>query len=165
MIEPVLIIASVCEPGAGGCHPSGFRRRHHDRREPPVKTSGVCQIGIDCPPGVGAPAKALALGMSPVPRRHAPVAPPSPAQVERVVARAKPVQYVVMSAPAPAPGTGTAPVAQPARRIPASTVSAPQARTVTLPRVGGGTATSGTRSMTSRQVGIALRAAKILRVH
>lgn len=158
IVEPVLIIASVCEPGTGGCHPSGFHRRRHDRREPPVKTSGVCQIGSDCPPGVGAPAKVLALGMSPIRRPQAPVTPPvpqqpaipvpPPAQVERLVTRSKPVTYVVMSAPPAA----------------ASVVQPP--RTVTLPRGGTTTAAGGTRTITSRQAGTALRPAKILpRVH
>jgi hypothetical protein len=57
-VERTLIVASVCDVGVGNCLPSGFRRRP-PKREPPVKTSGICQIGVDCPPGVGAPAKTL----------------------------------------------------------------------------------------------------------
>jgi hypothetical protein len=57
-MERTLIVASVCDVGVGNCLPSGFRRRP-PKREPPVKTSGICQIGVDCPPGVGAPAKTL----------------------------------------------------------------------------------------------------------
>lgn len=57
-VERTLIVASVCDVGAGNCSPSGFRRRPQ-KREPPVKTSGICQTGVDCPPGVGAPAKTL----------------------------------------------------------------------------------------------------------
>jgi hypothetical protein len=58
-IERTLLVASVCDVGVGSCLPSGFRPRRPPKREPPVKTSGICQTGVDCPPGVGAPAKTL----------------------------------------------------------------------------------------------------------
>lgn len=61
IVEPaesfrVVIVTSPCEPFVGGCHGT------HDRSDAPrVKTAGICQTGIDCPAGVGGPAKALAL--------------------------------------------------------------------------------------------------------
>lgn len=59
IVQPVVVVASVCDVGSGGCLPSGFRPPR--RREPQPRTSGICQIGVDCPAGVGAPAKSVAL--------------------------------------------------------------------------------------------------------
>jgi hypothetical protein len=44
-------------------------RRHERPRRPQIKTEGICQRGVDCPPGTGTPAKAI-LTMSPIRRRE-----------------------------------------------------------------------------------------------
>lgn len=168
IVQPVVIFASICEPGVGGCGPSGFRRHRPLRRDPPVKAEGICQIGIDCPAGVGAPAQALSmrrasLSMSPVGRYTAPTPPlaapditvPVPVRTPIVAQRvgfvSKAGRDVVMSVPAPVNRVGgwTTGAARPTEAAPAS-----QSPTRTMAVRTGGV-------MTARQAGTAMRAARI----
>lgn len=80
IVEPVVIATTLCDPFVGPCH-----RRHREPERPRFKTEGICQIGIDCPPGTGAPAKEVfvpqraSLRMSPIGRPTPPPLQPPPA--------------------------------------------------------------------------------------
>jgi hypothetical protein len=154
IVQPVVILPTLCEPFVGACRRHGRRARPP---QPPVKTSGICNVGVDCPEGVGAPARALlvprraSLVMSP--RRRPvppPVAPPAvPPAASRVVRLAAPVTAPAPAAAPHAPRATTsrtialysaplrrAAMAAPASRPSPAAVAAPARRsgTMVLPR-------------------------------
>jgi hypothetical protein len=179
-VEPVAIYPSACDVYSGGCYYPGYfassgrnRFQPYDRRKYPnfgrFKTEGICQIGIDCPPGQGGPAKAMTmrsgtLTMSPV-ARPLPAEPQLPPRyavsgTTRTVTAAAGQRVLVRSKPTPlaskAPGPAVVRRTGGAFTMPARTKSG-----------GGAVARAATVSggkgvaMTSRQMGTAMRAAKL----
>jgi hypothetical protein len=123
-------------------------RRHERRQRPQSKTEGICQRGVDCPPGTGSPAKAVlvpqrvSLVMSPIRRREVvtqetpvPVSPGLPPGVSKTVI-SSPAPVVVRTGSRFSTGrvfTTTEP--QPRHATPAAAPAAPpQTRTIALPR-------------------------------
>ena len=189
MVEPVAIYPSACDVYSGNCAyytpgyfvSSGQFNRHNDydrrkyaefakidHRRPPVKTEGICTIGIDCPRGAGKPAKVIPsqqgrMTLSPV-RRPTPVEPATP---PRYVATAGTQRVVALAKPTPVAAQG-APIVR--RGAAASTIMVPVGiKTGVMPRrtVGGAMrsaapAGAAAGAMTSRQMGTAMRASKAL---
>lgn len=161
IVEPIVIFASQCDPFVGGCH----QRRHRRDDAPPVKTEGICQIGIDCPPGAVGQGKAItqrraSLSLSPIGRSPIPAPQPAPPEMTvpvPVAAASQRIVFVTKAAPA-ASVTNAAPARRVSSNPPpaAAAVSPQQGRTVAMPRASGG------MGMSARQAGTALRAARLL---
>jgi hypothetical protein len=136
-VEPVVLVPF------GDRFVGSHRQRRRER--PRFKTEGICQTGVDCPPGTGSPAKAM-LVMSPIGRREPLKAPSPPAdprlapEVRTAVVVSAPIPVARRAAPATrivrtgsrfatnpglSPGVGAAPQAP---------AAAPQTRTIALPR-------------------------------
>lgn len=173
---PSGVYVSACDIWWGSCYSDRLFNDGRRTDRPPIKTSGICQIGIDCPPGTGTPAKALTmyrgtLTMSPVRKPAPPAAPSLPPPPDYDVAVRRPgigaaglaKSQRVMVAPKPATTAAVAHTSAPVRRAGKTTTYAMPVRSTkgTIPRVGGSSSSKGT-GMTARQSGTALRASKAM---
>ena len=174
---PSGVYVSACDVWWGSCYSDRVFNDGQRTDRPPIKTSGICQIGIDCPPGTGTPAKALTmyrgtLTMSPVRKPAPPAAPslPPPPDYDAPVRRAGigavglAKSQRVMVGPKPATTAAVAQTSAPVRRAKTTTYAMPVRSTKgTIPRVGGSSGSKGS-GMTARQSGTALRASKAMGV-
>ena len=179
-VPPTGVYVSACDVWWGSCYSDRLFNDGQRRDRPVIKTQGVCQIGVDCPPGQGTPAKALTmyrgtLTMSPV-RKPAPAAPAPlpPAPDYDVAVRRAPgigaaglaTSHRVVAGPKAATTASVARTSAPIRQTAktstyAMTTRAPKAFAPRAAGAAGGTGSSGAK-MTARQSGTALRASKAM---
>ena len=176
-IPPTGVYVSACDIWWGSCYSDRLFNDGRRTDRPPIKTEGICQIGIDCPPGTGKPAKALTmyrgtLTMSPV-RKPAPAAPPPlppPPDYDVAVRRAPGIGAAglatsqrVVAGPKAATTASVARTSAPARQAAkTSTYAMTRAPKGTIaPRAVGSTGSTGAK-LTARQSGTALRASKAM---